>query len=332
MLISAALLVGACSIALCAKMPQYEFVEEWNLWKGQHQKKYDSELEDLDKHLVWLSNKKFIELHNANSHIFGFDLAMNHFGDLTDLEWNDKYGSYMQSSVGAGNYTKIYEADPYQSYPESVDWRTKDAVTSVKDQSQCGASYAFSAIAALEGANALATGSLSVLSEQNIIDCSVPYGNHGCKGGNMYNVYKYVIANEGVDTSKSYPFYGKQYSCVYNDQSTGAKMSGTVKIKSGSESDLLSAVANVGPVAVAVDGRSNAFRFYYSGVYDSSRCSSSKINHAMVVTGYDSYSGKNYWLVKNSWGTNWGLSGYIMMARGKYNQCGIATDAYYPTL
>lgn len=82
MLISAALLVGACSIALCAKMPQYEFVEEWNLWKGQHQKKYDSELEDLDKHLVWLSNKKFIELHNANSHIFGFDLAMNHFGDL----------------------------------------------------------------------------------------------------------------------------------------------------------------------------------------------------------------------------------------------------------
>ena len=128
------------------------------------------------------------------------------------------------------------------SYPESVDWRTKGAVTSVKNQGQCGASYAFSAMGALEGAQALATGKLRALSEQNIIDCSskkpmreesvecvcvcvcvcvyysslsymvihaVPYGNHGCQGGNMYYAFLYVISNEGVDTLNSYPFKGK---------------------------------------------------------------------------------------------------------------------------
>lgn len=89
MLTSAPVVVLSClAVALCAKMPQYEFVEEWNLWKGQHEKSYSSDLEDLDRHLVWLSNKKFIELHNANSHVFGYHLAMNHFGDLVSTDYN----------------------------------------------------------------------------------------------------------------------------------------------------------------------------------------------------------------------------------------------------
>lgn len=79
---AAAVFLSVWSVAFCLNMPQYEYVEEWSLWKGQHQKSYASELEELDRHLVWLSNKKFIELHNANSHIFGYNLAMNHFGDL----------------------------------------------------------------------------------------------------------------------------------------------------------------------------------------------------------------------------------------------------------
>nr|6ZQ3_A Chain A, Silicatein alpha [Tethya aurantium] len=218
------------------------------------------------------------------------------------------------------------------AYPETVDWRTKGAVTGIKSQGDCGASYAFSAMGALEGINALATGKLTYLSEQNIIDCSVPYGNHGCKGGNMYVAFLYVVANEGVDDGGSYPFRGKQSSCTYQEQYRGASMSGSVQINSGSESDLEAAVANVGPVAVAIDGESNAFRFYYSGVYDSSRCSSSSLNHAMVITGYGISNNQEYWLAKNSWGENWGELGYVKMARNKYNQCGIASDASYPTL
>ncbi|CAI8032362.1 Cathepsin L [Geodia barretti] len=109
-------------------------------------------------------------------------------------------------------------------------------------------------------------------------------------------------------------------------------MSGSVAVPTGDEKELQAAVASVGPVAVAVDGRNKAFRYYSSGVYDASRCSSSNIQHAMVVTGYGTFSGKDYWLVKNSWGSHWGMEGYILMSRNQYNQCGIATDASYPTL
>ena len=77
-------LLGICffTTGYGAVKPNFQFVEEWNIWKGQHEKSYGSQLEELERHLVWLSNKKYIEQHNANSHIFGFTLAMNHFGDL----------------------------------------------------------------------------------------------------------------------------------------------------------------------------------------------------------------------------------------------------------
>ena len=80
-----------CILSICfystvyGGKPKFQFVEEWNLWKGQHEKSYDSQLEELERHMVWLSNKKYIEQHNANSHIFGFTLAMNHFGDLVSV-------------------------------------------------------------------------------------------------------------------------------------------------------------------------------------------------------------------------------------------------------
>ena len=76
------LLVFLSLIGLAASAAHYEFLEEWNLWKGQHGKSYGCQQEELEKHIVWLSNKKYIEQHNANAHIFGYTLAMNQFGDL----------------------------------------------------------------------------------------------------------------------------------------------------------------------------------------------------------------------------------------------------------
>ncbi|CAI8023144.1 Silicatein [Geodia barretti] len=310
--------------------PTLSHAEEWQMWKTQHGKSYGSVREELERHLVWLANREYINAHNQNSHIFGFTLAMNHLGDITNAEYNEMYMTYRP---GGRNTTKMHDASQYSgNLPESVDWRTNNAVTSIKDQGYCGASYAFSAVGALEGANALATGTLISLSEQNIIDCSIPYGNHGCKGGNMYDAFLYMVANDGIDTTDSYPYKAKQMSCSYTESGRGATTSGSVAIESGNENDLQSAVAYIGPVAVAVDAQSNAFRYYKSGVYSSTQCSSSTLTHAMVVTGYGTYSGTPYYLVKNSYGANWGMNGYILMARNKYNQCGIASDASYPTL
>lgn len=106
-------------------------------------------------------------------------------------------------------------------------------------------------------------------------------------------------------------------------------MTGYVDIPKGNETALYSATATVGPVSVAIDAR-HSLLFYSSGVYYERRCSSRRLNHAVLVVGYGTHYGKDYWLVKNSWGSRWGMKGYIMMSRNKGNQCGIASLASYP--
>lgn len=317
-----------------------EFPLEWHLWKGEHKKQYEDVREELSKHLVWLGNQEYINQHNKYAHVFGYTLKMNSLGDMSSQDYGDMYmcvqGSHVTNASllnGKHGTSRFRDyARTVSSYPESVDWRTAGAVTSVKDQLRCGCSYAFSAIGALEGATALAHGNLIKLSEQNIVDCSVPYGNHGCACGDINNAFLYVIDNDGVDTWSSYPFRSKQNVCSYSKNGRGGTASGVVTINSGDEASLMSALATVGPISTYVDASHSSFQFYSGGVLDIPHCSRTRLSHAVLLIGYGTYRGKDYWLVKNSWGPNWGINGYIMMARNKSNQCGIATAASFPTL
>ncbi len=174
------------------------------------------------------------------------------------------------------------------------------------------------------------TGQLVSLSEQNLIDCSSSYGNHGCQGGVMDSAFRFMIANKGDDTESSYPYEMRQGKCRFNPNYVGATIRSYADISRGSESSLKSAVGTVGPVSVAIDASHSSFQFYRDGVYVEPSCSSTRLDHGVLVVGYGTENGQDYWLVKNSWGTNWGESGYIKMARNRYNQCGIATQASYP--
>lgn len=315
--------------------PVYQLHTQWHIWKARHTRTYGSSQEDIERHLIWLSNLKYIEGHNANHHVFGYRLSMNQYGDMTDLEYKTNILTYSMSNHSSEDddpRVTRYVPDSNYQIPESIDWRSQSAVTPIKDQGDCGSSYAFSTTGSIEGAVALGYGRLVSLSEQNIIDCSVSLGNTGCNGGNMYNSYMYIIDNEGIDITTAYPYQGSQMGCRFDKDGIGADITGIIAITSGCEYHLLSAVATAGPISVAVDGSSNSFRFYEEGILDTFQCSSFDVNHAMTLVGYGEYNGKEYWIVKNSWGKGWGMDGYILMTRNYYNQCGIATDASYPRL
>merc|ERR1712002_861146 len=111
-----------------------------------------------------------------------------------------------------------------------------------------------------------------------------------------------------------------------------ATCSGYHDTSPGSESDLTNALSRVGPVSVAIDASPSSFRSYRSGVHYSRSCSSRRLNHAVLAVGYGSEGGRDYYLVKNSWGTRWGAGGYIKMARNRGNNCGIASKPSYPTV
>ena len=210
-----------------------------------------------------------------------------------------------------------------------VDWRQHGYVTPIKDEGQCGACWAFSATGSLEGQQAKIHQKLVSLSEQDLVDCSQSFGNFGCNGGWMTNAFDYVIAN-GLDTEESYPYKGVSEKCHFNPKTIGVKATGYVNITAGNEAALQKAIAEIGPVSVALDASHSSFQLYKSGVYNEPTCSSTQLDFAGLMVGYGTLGKDEYYIFKNIWGTSWGDQGYMLMSRNKKNQCGIATLASYP--
>ncbi|XP_010218756.1 PREDICTED: cathepsin S, partial [Tinamus guttatus] len=205
------------------------------------------------------------------------------------------------------------------------------AMNHLADMGACGACWAFSAVGALEGQLQLRTGRLVSLSAQNLVDCSVMYGNKGCAGGFMTRAFQYIIDNQGIDSDAAYPYTAQNGTCQYNVSTRAATCSKYVELPYADEAALKDAVANVGPVSVAIDATQPTFFLYKSGVYDDPRCTQ-EVNHGVLVIGYGTLDGKDYWLVKNSWGEYFGDKGYIRMARNHGNHCGIASYGSYPVI
>ncbi|GLJ05594.1 hypothetical protein SUGI_0020900 [Cryptomeria japonica] len=214
--------------------------------------------------------------------------------------------------------------------PSSLDWREKGAVTNVKDQGSCGDCWAFSATGAIEGINSIFTGSLVSLSEQELCDCDTSY-NSGCDGGLMDYAFQWVIRNGGIDTEEDYPYVGAEKTC--NRKKVNRQVvtiDDYIDIPANNERALLQAVAKQ-PVSVGISGGGRAFQLYSDGIF-TGPCTSS-LDHAALIVGYGSQNGLAYWIVKNSWGKNWGRNGYSYMVRNTdvpEGICGINTLASYP--
>jgi len=254
-------------------------------------------------------------------------MGLNKFSDMSWEEFQDKYLMDPQDcSATQGNHVPSGQA-----IPPAIDWRQKGVVSDVKNQGDCGSCWTFSTSGCLESAHAIATGKLVTLSEQQLIDCAGDFNNNGCNGGLPSQAFEYIYYNGGLDTEDSYPYEGEDDSCRYDPSNIGAKVTGIVNITQNDENGLLDAVATVGPVSICFDVADD-FMDYSGGVYSSDECGSqpSDVNHAVLVVGYNVTSdATDYWIVKNSWGADWGLDGYFWIERG-VNMCGLADCAAYP--
>jgi len=327
-------LILICLAFVSTILAHPDYSETFEEFKSKYNKNYDSEMEEAYREQRWYLTKKMITGHNEeyDNGVHTYRLGENHLADMTTEEIMHLMNGFEFNSTGIHDGDREVSEQELRDLPATVDWRDKGYVTHVKDQKHCGSCWAFSATGSMEGQNFKKTGKLVSLSEQNLVDCSEAEGNHGCFGGIMDKAFEYVIKNNGVDTESSYPYEavnGKE--CKYNKTNIGATISSYHDIPQNSEADLQKAVATIGPISVAIDASQPTFHFYKEGIYHDKKCSSTHLDHGVLVVGYGAEeNGKSYWLVKNSWNTSWGMKGYIKMAKDKHNACGIATAASYP--
>jgi len=329
--------VCCCALPTLNSAAALDPSDTWTAWKMAHGKTYEV-AEEVHRLAVYLENTAKVAKHNAAN--LGWTMHLNQFADITEKEFGQRLGLIPKPARQTFGEPHIISGDA----PTTMDWRDKNVVTDVKNQGSCGSCWAFSAIVSIEGQQALRTNKLVSLSEQNLVDCvkNINLNNtgaccDGCQGGLMDDAFEYIISKQsgGIDTEASYGYKGRNGDCAFSAANIGATIIGYKDITAGSEDALKDAVGTIGPISVGVDA-SLSWQLYGGGVMSPKPligCSSnpSKIDHGVAVVGYGSDSGKDYWIVKNSWGGTWGEKGYIRLIQGK-NACGLANTASYPTL
>ena len=313
---------------------EIEILNRWDIFTDymfDFNKVYQNIDEVHERYSIFHDNLEFINEHNDGNH--SYKLGINQYADWS----NSEFKNYVSSgSFGLGMKTTCPKAaDVSGALPSSVDWRDKGIVNTPMQQGSVGTCYSFSTTASMEGALAQKTGTFTKLSEQAIVDCAgIMYGDMGINGGSMEGSFNFIHDN-GIPTEESYPYMAKQGTC--QKYTSVVKNSGCYEVPANELQ--VTYVVSQRVVSIAVQADSRSFQLYSSGVFDDSKCYSGSLDHGVALVGYghDSSSNKDYYILRNSWDTTWGESGYMRIKRNSVassteGMCGLAMMSSYPVL
>lgn len=319
--------------------------DEFEAFRRQYRKDYSSEEEAQLRCEIYTKNRNLVNSHNLR-YARGLEthtVEINKFADMTNEEFLSYYAG-LKPSLDNGVATRAvqFQYDPNHKAAASVDWRTKGVVSPVKNQARCGSCWSFASVAALEAHYAIKYKKQNQhldLSEQQGIECSGSYGNQACQGGLMKYYWDYMLkTGHGIHLEENYPYISGNgnngsSTCQHTGQNTYAKIVGWTDLSGKNDDALAQAVELHGPVAVGINAGGDAFQLYKSGTYCPGipllYCSSLGVNHAVLLVGYT----PDAWIIKNSWGTEWGAEeGYVYICRKYSGMCGITRMPSFPIM
>jgi len=255
-----------------------------------------------------------------------FTVGHNFMSTWTDEEYTAMLGYKAPANMTVEEPTVLDTV----GLPMAVDWRNKVAVNPVKNQGRCGSCWAFSATCSIEGHHFIQSGSLISLAEQELVDCDNYC--YGCNGG-LQNYAMNYVAKNGQVLERDYTYTGRDGSCRQASYKAQVYVSQVHTVQSMS-ADALKAAIYAGPTSVTVEADRSAFQRYTSGVLNSADCGTN-LDHAITGVGYGNNGSQKYFIIRNSWGPNWGEGGYINIAMvDGYSKgiCGIQQQSYWPTM
>ncbi|XP_053575860.1 uncharacterized protein LOC128665146 [Bombina bombina] len=320
-------LLVVSTIAICVSASHF-LTQEWKTWKSKYGKTYVSLDDELFRRKAWEATWDKVQKHNqlADQGLKKYRLAMNHFADMTSEERKRKScASPVEKSFTAVN-APVHSYSTNSHLRAEVDWRKSSCLSQVKNQGvYCGSCWAFATVGVLESRYCIKKGKLLGMSEQQLIDCDGK--SDGCCGGLPVNALEYV-SHKGIMRGKNYKYTEKKSACLYNDNQA-LKLNVTKYYVLPGEKNMAISLSTEGPVT-ALFAVHEDFMLYSDGIYDG-KCAE-EVNHAIIIVGYGTEEGEDeakneeYWIIRNSWGKEWGEGGYGRVKRNA-QQCKIDETA-----
>jgi len=303
-----------------------DYEKQFTTFKLKYNKHYASKVEERKRFHTFMENMQVAaKLNKLNPNA---TFGISPFADLTAAEFKTYHNGNKHYANAVAKHKpnpSVITKEMIKAAGQSIDWRTKGAVTAVKNQGQCGSCWAFSTTGGIEGQWKLAGHALVSLSEQLLVSCDTI--DSGCNGGLMDDAMDWIVKDNGghLVSEASYPYVsgdGTAPRCDRKNNKDVASITGHHDLPHN-EADMAAWVYSHGPLSIAVDATS--WQTYSGGIM--TNCISQQLDHGVLIVGFDTNNKPPYWIIKNSWSATWGEKGYIRVEYGK-DECLITS---YPT-